>query len=126
MKKLTILLGVTVILSGCAVGPSTGNCKNPPITNINITFVKNSEIKVVPPNANSRRGNVLRFKLTGDSSKTVNITGKTGDDSWINGTGSGGDFVLVCVDPNQAYDTYEYKVDIPTVGFLDPEVTVRR
>ena len=125
MNKLTIVLGMTVFLSGCAVGPTTDECKDPPLTNINVIFKKHGEIRVVPPNANTKRGNVLRFKLTGDSSKTVNIVGKTAADAWINGTGSGGDFIFVCVKPNQAKDTYEYKVDIPTVGVLDPEVTVR-
>ena len=30
MKTLTILLGAALTMSGCAVGPSTGECTAPP------------------------------------------------------------------------------------------------
>jgi len=126
MKKLTLGLGAAVFFSGCAVGPTTGTCIDPPITRINIVFVKNSEIKVSSPNIRTEPGNILRFKLTGASSDTVNIKGKNTASAWIDGTGSGGSYIDVCVDSSQADATYQYEITIPTVGYLDPEVTVRR
>jgi len=136
MKNLVTLLGAAALISGCAVGPTTDNCPDPPITPININFVKNNEIRVSPGNARTLRGKVLRFKLTGDRGTKVTVSGKASDpdSAWIAGSGMGGDFIYVCVDPKlfEGVDpklserTYAYDIDVPGVGNLDPEVTVRR
>jgi hypothetical protein len=126
MNRLIACLGLAVLSTGCAVGPTLADCEEPPITNINILFVKNNEISVSPGNAITVRGNVLRFKLTGDKETQVNISGKSADSVWISGSGKGGDFIYVCVSPMLEKKTYSYDIKIPGVGELDPEVTVRR
>jgi hypothetical protein len=134
MKNLMTLLGAAALVSGCAVGPTTANCVDPPMTKINIVFVKNNEIRVSPGNPRTYRGNVLRFKLTGDSGTNVTISGKASDpdSAWIKGSGMGGSFIFVCVEPDLDFDsrleqkTYAYDIDVAGVGKLDPEVTVRR
>ncbi len=134
MNRLITCLGLAALSTGCAVGPTLGDCEDPPITNININFVKNNEIRVNPGNARTKRGNVLRFHFTGDSGSTVTVSGKPSDpaSSWISATGAGGTFRDVCVDPNLPIEpdpgtkTYSYDIKIPGVGELDPAVTVRR
>ena len=128
MKNLVTLLGAAALISGCAVAPTTDNCIDPPITPVNIIFVKNNEIRVSPGNAQSNLGKVLRFKLTGDSGTRVTISGKMSDPdaAWITGSGMGGDFIYVCVDPELSVKTYSYDIDVAGVGKLDPRVTVRR
>ena len=129
MKNLTMIMGAALILTGCAAhGPALKNCTNPPISRITIIFTKNSEIRVSPPTKTTYQGNILRFKLTGESGTTVKVTGKsTGPDaSWIEGDGLGGSFFDVCVDPAQAEDTYGYNIEVVGVGTLDPRVIVRR
>lgn len=132
MKKLLAILCMPPVLGACAVGPTTGTCVKPPITAINVNYVRNSEIRVSPPNARPHLGNVLRFKLTGDASKTVTVKGKASDPdaSWISGTrsgGSGSNFIHVCVDQTlNKGQTYSYDIDVQDVGTLDPEVTIRR
>jgi hypothetical protein len=125
MKILMILLGAAVVTTGCAVGPSTDECPDPPITKVNIHFKKNSEIRVVPPNAKPHLRNVLEFKLHGDEGTQVTVEGKDGESSWIKGSNSG-DSIFVCVKNDLIVDrTYTYKVTVDGVGVLDPEVTVR-
>lgn len=126
MNRLIACLGLAALSTGCAVGPTLGDCEDPPITNINIVFAKNNEIRVSPGNANTERGNVLRFKLTGDKETQVNISGKSTDSVWISGSGKGGEFIHVCVSPKLEKKTYSYDIKIPGVGELDPAVTVRR
>ncbi len=134
MIKTLLTIGVAALVTGCAAPPQVLNCSDPRATRINIVFAKNNEIRVSPGNANTKRGNVLRFKLTGDPARTVTVQGKASDPdaSWISGSGNGGSFFWVCVDPNQVPDpgaggkTYSYDIIIPGVGELDPEVTVRR
>lgn len=129
-----LAIGAAVLVSGCESIPKIVNCPDARSSKINIVFVKNNEIRVSPGNANARRGDVLRFKLTGDPAKTVTVQGKASDpgSSWISGGGNGGDVFYVCVDPNKVPDpgikgkTYSYDIIIPDVGVLDPEVTVRR
>lgn len=128
MKILTTLLGAAVAMSGCAVEPTTDDCIDPPPTPITINFKKNSEIKVSPPNARPYLGNVLKFKLVGDSGTLVTIEGKASDpaSSWISGSGKG-EFIRVCVKKDLIEErTYKYKITVDGVGVLDPEVTIRR
>ena len=130
MKTLTILLGAALTMSGCAVGPSTGERTDPPPTPVSITFVKNTEIKVNPPNARPYLGNVLKFNLVGDKDTMVTIEGKSSDpeSSWISGSGTGAAGpIFVCVKPDLEEErTYTYKITVDGVGILDPEVTIRR
>lgn len=128
MKFLTTLLGVTIAVAGCAVGPSTDDCPDPPVTPVTINFKKNTEIKVNPPNAQPYLGNVLKFNLVGDEGTMVTVEGKASDPdaAWISASGSGGP-LYVCVHDGLVEDqTYTYKITVDGVGVLDPEVTVRR
>ena len=128
MKILTTLLGAAVAMSGCAVGPSTPDCPDPPPTPITINFKKNSGITVSPPNARPYLGNVLKFNLVGDSGTLVTIEGKASDpdSSWISGSGTKGP-IFVCVKGDLEEErTYKYKITVDGVGILDPEVTIRR
>ncbi len=136
MKNLVTLLGAAALISGCAVGPTTDVCTDSKATRINIVFVKNNEIRVSPGNAASVVRKVLRFKLTGDSGTKVTISGKENDPAakWLNGSGAGGEFIDICVDPAlfEGVDpkvreiTYAYDIEVEGVGILDPQVTVRR
>lgn len=130
MKTLTTILGAALTMSGCAVGPSTDECPEPPPTPITINFTKNTEIKVNPPNAKPHLGNVLKFNLVGDEDTLVTLEGKPSDpeSSWISGSGKGKDGpIYICVKPDLEEErTYVYKITVDGVGVLDPEVTIRR
>ena len=135
MKRIIWIVSVAWLGAGCAApGPTTDECVDPPITPVNINFVKNSEIRVSPPNIPTWRGNVLRFKLTGNSATTVTVSGKSSDPAaaWIKGSGTGGGFIYVCVPPeldvpvDPGEKTYGYDIVVSGIGTLDPEVTVRR
>ena len=134
MKKTLLVIGAAAFVSGCVSVPEILSCTDPRATRINIVFAKNNEIRVSPGNANTRLRNVLRFKLTGDPARTVTVQGKPSDPaaSWITGSGNGGDYIYICVDPDEVGDpgesgkTFAYDIIIPGVGKLDPEVTVRR
>lgn len=128
------MLATAAFVSSCAYAPQMLNCTDPRATRINIVFAKNDEIRVSPGNARTKLRKVLRFKLTGDPSRTVEVKGKASDPaaSWIAGSGNGGDYIYICVDPDEVGDpgesgkTFAYDIIIPGVGTLDPEVTVRR
>jgi hypothetical protein len=140
MIRISTLIVISALILGCEKeptadkGPTTDDCVDPPITPININFAKNDVIRVSPGAAEAHRGNVLRFKLTGDNEATVHIRGKESypDSSWIKGEGMGGEFFYVCVDPDleipegQKEKTYGYDIVIPGVGTLDPMVIVKR
>ena len=136
MKNLVTLLGAAALISGCAAGPTTGVCEDPPITRINIVFAKNNEIRVSPGVAKTDVGKVLRFKFTGDSGTKVTVSEKDTDpkDAWINGSGMGGEVIYFCaseklfdgVDPKVSEIKFDYDINVAGVGTLDPRVTVRR
>ena len=135
MKKLIAILGLALLGSGCeTIGPTTDDCVDPPMTPVNINFVKNSEIRVSPPNVPTRLGNVLKFKLTGDPETTVTVSGKASDPdaAWIKGSGKGGGFIYVCVRPGLDIPAdldekaFSYDIIVSGIGTLDPVVTVRR
>lgn len=128
MKILTTLLAAAVATTGCAVGPSTDECTDPPVTPITINFTKNSEIKVNPPNARPYLGNVLKFNLVGDKDTLVTIEGKSSDpdSAWISASGKGGPLYVCVSDDLVEEQTYTYKITVDGVGILDPEVTIRR
>jgi hypothetical protein len=128
MKTLMTLLGAALTISGCAVGPSTDDCPDPPVTPITINFTKNTEIKVNPPNARPYLGNVLKFNLVGDKDTMVTIKGKSGvpDSSWISASGKGGPLYVCVKNDLIEEETYRYEITVDGVGYLDPEVTIRR
>ena len=128
MKILTTMLAAAVAMSGCAVGPSTDDCPDPPVTPITINFKKNNEIRVRPPNARPYLGNVLKFNLVEDTGTLVTVEGKSDDpdSSWISGSGSGRHFYVCVKDDLEEERTYSYKITVDGVGVLDPEVTIRR
>ena len=142
MIRIFTLIVTSALILGCEdgpiadKGPTTGDCADPPITPINIIFVKNNEIRVSNGNVPTRLGNVLQFKLTGDPDTMVTISGKKSDsgvNKWIEGSGAGKS-IYVCVppglfdeeDPKLLEKTYAYDIDVAGVGKLDPLVTVRR
>ncbi len=140
MIRIFTLIVISVLVLGCEKeptadkGPTTDNCVDPPITPINIIFVKDEDIRVVPENALTRLGNVLKFKLTGDRDAKVTISGKQSypDSAWIKGEGMGGKFFYVCVDPDldipeaPGVNVYWYDIAVEGVGTLDPMVVVRK
>ena len=139
MLRISTLIVISALILGCEkgptteLGPTTDNCVDPPITPTNINFAKNDVIRVSPGTAEARRGDVLRFKLTGDAKTKVTISGKKSypDSSWIKGEGMGGKFFYVCVDPDldipvdPGEKTYGYDIAVDGVGTLDPMVIIK-
>ena len=112
-------------------GPTIGDCKNPGVTPIIIMY-KKGELRVQPATAETNLGKVLKFIIVGNGDASVNVRGKNVDDLWIAGSaGKGVEMFYVCVDPDleipdpKKGKLFEYFIDVPGVGYLDPEVIVR-
>jgi hypothetical protein len=132
IKSLSILLAAGM-LGGCVALPEAfGACANPQgITPINISYQQQNnmvKVQVAPHKADADRGDLIRFKVNGSLGNTVTVNGKAADPdaSWITGSATSGYF-YVCVTMDKVVgQTYHYEVHVDGIGFLDPEVTVRR
>jgi len=133
MARLLSILAAAAVISGCTTFPSIiGECSDPQnVTPVNITYQQQNnmvKLQVAPNKIDVDRGDLIRFKINGSLGKLVSVSGKVSDPaaSWITGNGTAGSF-YVCVEndkvPNQ---TYKYKVEVEGIGYLDPEVRVRR
>lgn len=133
MAKLLSILPAAAILGGCAALPlSIGECSNPQgTTPINITYQQQNnmvKVQVAPNKVDVVRGDLIRFKINGTQGNLVSVSGKASDPdaSWIVGNGTAGSF-YVCVPMDKVVgQTYSYEVDVDGIGFLDPEVRVKR
>ena len=112
-------------------GPNIGDCEKPGVTPIIIMY-KKGELRVQPATAETERGMVLKFILVGNGDASVNVRGKNKDDDWIEGSAAKGvEMFYVCVRPDlkipdpEKGKVFEYYVDVPGVGYLDPEVIVK-
>lgn len=99
---------------------------------INVQF-EEGKIKVEPYTAEARLGDVLQFSVPAGADKIVYVGGKDWDGVWIRGNSTrGADSFDVLVDPDLVIldgmdkKRFEYFIFIPRVGYLDPEVIVRR
>ena len=133
MSKLFWTIPAVVLFAGCAVLPqSVGSCSNPQrATPVNISYQKQNnlvKVQAAPHRIDADRGDLIRFNINGSLGVLVSVKGKATDPdaSWIAGNATAGSF-YVCVpmstNPNQVYS---YEVDVDGIGFLDPEVRVRR
>ena len=135
-----VILGAAACLSACApMKPRLGAtaCSDgSPKKDVTISY-GDSKLEVDVKEKKVKRDDYLVFKLKPDSTKgpdgldyktvTVTVSGKNSASQWISASGSdvgsGGEFI-VCVPTGQAYDTYEYLVQVNEVGTLDPRVIV--
>ena len=143
-KRITwnafVILGAAACLSACASlmkGPTASVCtSSSPKKDVTITY-GDSNLSVDAKEKKVHRDDYLVFKLKPDSTKgpdgldyktvTVTVSGKNSASQWISASGSddgSGGELIVCVPTGQAYDTYEYLVQVNEVGTLDPRVIV--
>ena len=129
MTRWIITMCATAVLGGCVTAPRFDECQNPAVTPVNIKWqVQNKLVRLqTSPNlAMVDPGDTIRFHVGGNPAETATVEGKDADSQWINGTSSGGYF-FVCVPPDAPRDKrYFYKVTVSNIGFLDPEVRVKR
>ena len=102
------------------------------IHKINIQF-EQGQIKVDPYTVEARLGDVLQFDVSASAENIVYVGGKEWDGVWITGHSTRGtDSFDVLVDPDldipdpPGQKEYEYFVVVPRVGYLDPEVIVKK
>jgi hypothetical protein len=133
MIRMLSILFALVVLSGCAALPqSIGTCVEPQrVRSVNITYqqqINMVKVQVAPHRVEANSGDLIRFKINGTLGKLVSVKGKATDPdaAWIVGNATAGSF-YVCVpmiaEPTQLFS---YEVDVDGIGFLDPEVRVRR
>lgn len=99
-------------------------------------FIKygDSYIDVTPHAKVKRKGEII-FKLVPQRNSDfgidytkldITIAGKNASDNWLdtNGKQNDGKKIFVCVADTQALGDYEYLVEVPGVGTIDPRVSV--
>jgi len=133
MSKLFVILPAIAIVGGCAAIPRTiGTCTDPQHTTpVNISYQQqNNMVKVqaAPHRAEADRGDLIRFKINGSLGKLVSVNGKASDPeaAWITGNATDGSFYVCVPMTANGMQTYSYEVHVDGIGFLDPEVRVRR
>lgn len=86
-------------------------------------------VQVAPKLATkAERGQLIRFKINGPAGPQVTVAGKSTDPDadWIAGSANSGSF-FVCVPMSTTVgEDYEYEIDVNGIGFLDPEVRIKK
>lgn len=140
MKKIPMIIAITVLLGGCSTPGKfvsqgeDNNCGGKGHVTIDIGY-GDSYIYVTPKAKTKRRGEIIyklkpdRNALSGVDYKEVmvEIDGKTNSDDWLNKSGKYGDGkkkTFVCVPENQPAGPYNFAVIVPGVGKIDPRVDV--
>lgn len=133
MKKLFLICLTLTVLGGCAALPeSIGTCTSPrQATPVVIGYTQQNNlvrVQAAPHRINVDRGDLIRFQINGSLGNLVSVSGKATDPdaAWITGNATSGSF-YVCVPMTTTKEqVYSYEVDVDGIGFLDPEVRVRR
>ena len=118
---------------------SLDECDDTGGTHVNL-FYGNDHIRTAGV-VHLKKGEIfaIRLKPTNDANnrpgidyedQTVTISGKTAQSAFLNAIGSYSGTagphheLIICVPPDQASDTYYYKIDITETGNLDPRADV--
>jgi len=136
MKTVIGYLAVFSMLTsaGCVTGPETTDveCKYDDIETVKVKYKKNSNISVSKEKVEVFAGDLLHFRLIGNSARTVKIEGKEPRDKWLDKTSPGDKkdkdrHIYICVEESEVSDDlYMYEVIIDGVGRLDPAVRVKK
>jgi hypothetical protein len=133
MRKLLLISPAVVILGGCAALPnSIGTCTNPQrATPVVISYAQQNNmvrVQAAPFRIEADRGDLIRFQIAGSSGNLVSVSGKATDPdaAWITGNATSGSFYVCVPMTTTEGQVYSYEVDVDGIGFLDPEVRVRR
>lgn len=131
----TIAIMSTLLFSACTGGPEAmvEGCEKGRIETVKVKFKKNSGLSVSKPEAVVYPGDVLRFRLIGNSVRKVRIEGESGRGDWLDRESasdkSGKDrYIDICVEESKADpdNPYMYELIVDGVGRLDPAVRVKR
>ena len=131
----TIAMMSTLLFSACAAGPevSVVGCDYSGIKTVKVKFKRNSGISVSPPEVDVSAGELLRFRLIGNSARKVNIDGESGRGDWLDRESAGDSSrkdrnIYICVEESEIDpdNPYMYELVVDGVGRLDPAVRVRR
>ena len=130
----TIAIMSTLLFSACAAGPKASDvgCEYEDIETVKVKFRRNNGISVSKPEAEVYAGDLLHFRLIGNSARKVTVDGESGRGAWLDresaGNNSGNDrHIYICVEESEIdEDPYMYELIVEAVGRLDPAVRVRR
>lgn len=135
MKTVIGYLAVFGMLTsaGCTTGPETADvgCEYNDIETVKVSYKKNSKMSVSKEEVEVFAGDLLHFRLIGNSVRTVKIVGTNTRDKWLDATGPGDSsakdrHIYICVENSKvSRDPYTYEVVVDGVGRLDPAVRVR-
>jgi hypothetical protein len=106
-------------------------CEYGDIETVKVKFKKNSSISVSKPEVVVDAGNLLHFKLIGNSAREVTIEGESTRGDWLDRTSPGDSKdkdrdIYICVEESKiSDDPYMYELIVDKVGRLDPAVRVR-
>jgi len=146
MQRIVLILLAAVLFTACSNGrPKKASFQstvcNRPVLGFTMTAIHYGDSRVIVlPVSKVRANTEFRVRLVPKHrSKTdqidyntidVAVTGKSAQSSWINGSGdfnssSHGMIVVGCVPQAATVGTsYEYKVEVPGVGIIDPRAGV--
>jgi len=131
----TIAIMSTLSISACATGPEATDvgCEYSRIETVKVKFKRNSGISVSTPEAVVTAGELLRFRLIGNSSRNVTIDGEIDRGEWLDSESAGNSSgkernIYICVEESEVDpdNPYMYELIVEDVGRLDPAVRVRR
>lgn len=140
MKKMITIIAGLLFMSGCAsegkfIGANKDNeCGGKGKVRIEVVY-GDAFLKATPKSNAKRRGQVIYDLKPRNNQESgidyseveVTIAGKTGSANWLNKKGKareGRDKVFICVPQNQGTGAYDFSVEVPGVGKLDPRVNV--
>lgn len=126
---IAVVLGTLLPLAGCAArAPLAAGCGDVVAKKVTISYKRNNEIRVRPPERTIEQGQAIQFVFKGAAGTDVEVDGDTPNASWIRASGKGspgGSKNYVCVKINQAENSYKYNVTVDGIGTLDPVVRVK-
>ena len=136
MQRLTTVLVLLTLASGCAAQEIRTQDLPDPEDACDGNGVIPSDIKygdghiTVKPAHNVYKKKQWRIKLKPDAgyeNVLVIIKGKTADGDWIDKTAQASvdDEIYICVPDGIALGDYFYGVEVMSVGYIDPRVTVK-